>query len=45
MKFEQIKEILVEAAASEGITEYEIYAMSDCSLSTETLKDESCFLI
>ena len=40
MKFEQIKEILVAAAASEGISEYEIYAMSDCSLSTETLKDE-----
>ena len=40
MKFEQIKEILVAAAAREGIEEYEIYAMSDCSLSTETLKDE-----
>ena len=40
MKFEQIKEILVAAAAREGITDYEIYAMNDTSLSTETLKDE-----
>lgn len=40
MNFEQIKEILVAAAAREGIEEYEIYAMSDTSLSTETLKDE-----
>ena len=40
MNFEQIKEILVAAAAREGIEEYEIYAMSDRSLSTETLKDE-----
>ena len=29
MNFEQIKEILVAAAAREGIEEYEIYAMSD----------------
>ncbi len=40
MKFEQIKEILVAAAAREGIELYEIYAMSDRSMSTETLKDE-----
>ncbi|MBQ7336987.1 MAG: TldD/PmbA family protein [Clostridia bacterium] len=40
MKFEQIKEILVAAAAREGIKIYEIYAMNDRSMSTETLKDE-----
>ncbi len=40
MNFEQVKNTLIAAAAKEGIDEYEIYAMSDCSLSTETLEDE-----
>lgn len=40
MNFEQVKKALIAAAAGEGIEEYEIYAMSDRSLSTETLEDE-----
>jgi PmbA protein len=40
MNFEQAKQILIQEAARQGIAHYEIYAMSDRSLSTETLKDE-----
>lgn len=40
MNFELLKKAIVDAAEKQGITEYEIYYMSDSSLSVETLKDE-----
>lgn len=40
MNFEQVKQILTDAANKEKIQDYEIYFMSDRSMSTETLKDE-----
>lgn len=40
MNFEKIKAAVVDAAKLHGVEEYEIYYMSDESLSVETLKDE-----
>lgn len=40
MKFEELKQILIDAAERAGIKEYEIYYQSEDSISAETLKDE-----
>lgn len=40
MNFESAKEVLRGAAERAGLAEYEIFAMSEVSVSTETLKDE-----
>ncbi len=40
MKFDEVKATLVSAATEAGLNEYEIYYMSDVSISCETLKDE-----
>ncbi len=40
MQFEEIKRVLVDAAACAGITEYEIYYQNTEDLSAETLQDE-----
>ena len=40
MKFEEMKQILVDAAERAGLTEYEIYYQMEESISAETLKDE-----
>ena len=40
MNFDKIKSAVISAAKLHGIEEYEIYYMSDESLSVETLKDE-----
>lgn len=40
MNFEKIKSAIIDAAKLHGVEEYEIYYMSDESLSVETLKDE-----
>ena len=38
--FEKMKQALVAAATRAGLTQYEIYAQSEESISAETLKDE-----
>ncbi len=40
MNFDQMKDVLLAAAARAGLQEYEIYAMSERSVSTETLRHE-----
>ena len=40
MKFEELKQALIDAAERAGIKEYEIYYQSEDSISAETLKDE-----
>ena len=40
MNFDQMKETLLAAAKRAGLQEYEIYAMSERSVSTETLRHE-----
>ena len=40
MDFESLKKILEEASAARGITEYEIYYMSNDELSVDTLNKE-----
>ena len=40
MRFEEMKQALVEAAKRAGLTEYEIFYQADESISAETLKDE-----
>lgn len=40
MNFEEMKRYLVEAAERAGLREYEIYAMKDRNVSTETLRHE-----
>lgn len=40
MKFEELKNILADAAERAGITEYEIYYQTDNEISVKTLKDE-----
>ena len=40
MRFEEMKQALINAAEAAGLKEYEIYAQMDESVSAETLKDE-----
>ena len=40
MDFIKIRDIIIEAASTAGVTEYEIYCSSEENISTETLKDE-----
>ena len=40
MRFEEMKQALIQAARAAGLAEYEIFYQSDESISAETLKDE-----